>query len=102
MKNCKVQATAVRHSISLYKSTWGRTTQMSKMMQIVSNATKLKARAIKVVECEIGTLKKVTLFNVGGFFSYEAGINGSLTVCPLPPLYPPPSVSASFYVYLKL
>ena len=41
---------------------------------------------------------KVTLFNVGSSFSYEAGINGSRRCA----LYPPPSVSAPFYGYLKL
>ena len=41
---------------------------------------------------------KVTLFNVGSSFSYEAGINGSRRCV----LYPPPSVSAPFYGYLKL
>ena len=41
---------------------------------------------------------KVTLFNVGSSFSYEAGINGSWRCA----LYPPPSVSAPLYRYLKL
>ena len=35
---------------------------------------------------------KVTLFNVGSSFTYEAGINGSRRCI----LYPPPSVSAPF------
>ena len=41
---------------------------------------------------------KVTLFNIGSSFSYEAGTNGSRRCA----LYPPPSVSAPFYGYLKL
>ena len=41
---------------------------------------------------------KVTLFNVSSSFSYEAGINGSRRCA----LYPPPSVSAPSYGYLKL
>ena len=41
---------------------------------------------------------KVTLFNVGSSFSNKAGINGSRRCA----LYPPPSVSAPFYGYLKL
>ena len=47
---------------------------------------------------QIGKKGKVTLFNVGSSFSYEASINGSRRCA----LYPPPSVSAPFYGYLKL
>ena len=41
---------------------------------------------------------KVTLFNVGSSFSYKTGINGSRRCT----LYPPLSVSAPFYWFLRL
>ena len=50
------------------------------------------------VSCVVKGKGKVTLFNVGSSFSYEAGINGSRRCG----LYPPPSVSAPFYGDLKL